>query len=168
MSTIIKVPIRLKRITNNVGFTMLEVMLSMTLMAILAAMSSVVYYSLQNKNGLDIAATTIAQSARRAQALAQASDGDIGWGVYVQAGKITLFKGSTFATKTAGFDEVFDMPATITLANNTTNTTIPNYEVDFAKFTGDAVTIPAAVGLKLTSNGQTKAITINAKGMVSL
>ena len=139
------------------GFTLLEVLLSVAIIGIMAGISVPVYQSLQVRNDLDIGATAVTQSARRAQILAQASDGDIGWGVYIQSGFITLFKGASYATRDNVYDEVFDLPVSITPSGMS--------EIVYIKFTG----MPQAVGtVTLTSNAnETRTISINAKGTIS-
>lgn len=132
-------------------------LLSISLITIIAGISVPVYQSFQVRNDLDIATTTLAQSLRRAEVLAQAVDGDISWGVSIQSGNITLFKGTSYAARDTALDEVFDVPTSIAPSGVS--------EIVFAKFTG----LPTSTGtITLTSNiNETRAITINAKGMVS-
>src|SRR3989338_10957347 len=92
---------------KNAGFTLIEVLLSITAIAIIAGISIPVYQSFKNRNDLDIAATVFAQTARRAQVLAQAADGDTSWGARAQSGSITLFKGGSYATRDASYDETY-------------------------------------------------------------
>ena len=142
---------------KNAGFTLIEVLLSITAIAIIAGISIPVYQSFQNRNDLDIAATTFAQTIRRAQVLAQAADGDMNWGTRAQSGSITLFKGVNYEGRDTAYDEVFDMPSSIIVSGT--------QEYVFTKFTG----LPQTTGaLTLTSmNNETRTITINANGMVS-
>lgn len=143
----------MKKKNTTQGFTLIELLLTIATVGVLAGMSIPVYQSFQTKNNVTIAANTVAQTARRAQLLAQASDGDTTWGVNIESGSITLFRGA--ATGSA-FDETFDMPTTITPSGTTSFV--------FNKFTG----YPQSAGtLTLTStNGDAKTININAKGMV--
>lgn len=142
---------------TKAGFTLLEVLLSIAAITIITGISIPVYQSIQVRNDLDIAATTIAQNARRAQALAQASDGDTSWGVHVQSGDVTLFQGPSYAGRNTAFDEVSGVPTSITPSGIS--------EVVFAKFSG----LPTSTGTAtLTSNtNETRNITINSKGMVN-
>lgn len=99
----------------------------------------------------------MAQTMRRAQTVAQGVDGDTGWGVYLQSGSITLFKGTSYAARDSSFDEAFEVPTSITPTGIS--------EIVFTKFSG----IPQTTGtITLTSNtNETRNITINAKGMVN-
>jgi len=142
---------------RNAGFTLIEVIMSIAAMAVIAGISIPVYQSLQVKNDLDIAAVTIAQSLRRAQLLSEAVDGDISWGVAVQSGSIAVFKGTSYAARDGSYDELFDVPTSITPSGVS--------EVVFAKFTG----LPQAAGtITLTSNtNEIRNVTINQKGAVN-
>ena len=139
------------------GFTMLEVILSVAAIGIITGIGVPVYQAFQVRNDLDVGATTIAQSLRRAQVLAEASDGDSGWGVAVATGTITLFKGATYAARDATYDEVFLVPSSIASSGLS--------EVAFAKLSG----LPGSTGTTTltSSGGEVRTIIINAKGTVS-
>lgn len=139
------------------GFTLIETMLAIALIAVLSGLSIVFYTSFQNKNSLDLATNTITQSLRRAQVLSRAMDGDSTWGLNVQSGSITVFKGASYAARDITYDETFDTPTNITPSGLS--------EVVFTKLTGD----PNSTGTFTLTNadGETSAITINGKGMIS-
>lgn len=140
--------------TTN-GFTLLELLLVIATITILVGFSVPVSARSQVKNDLDIATSTIVQSLRRAEILSKAVDGDIGWGVNIGSGNITLFKGNTYATRDTNFDETTTLQPTITPSGLS--------EIDFAKFTG----LPGSTGtITLTTSSDTKNITINAKGAI--
>lgn len=137
------------------GFTLLEVLLSVALIAVLVGISIPIYQSFQVRNDLDIATVEIVQNMRRAQALSYAVDGDTSWGVKIQSGNITVFKGANYVARDINSDEVFNIPTSITPAGLS--------EVVFTKFTG----LPQTTGtITLTSNSnETRSIAINQKGM---
>jgi len=144
-------------LSHNTGFTLIEIMLSLAIISLIAATGIPIFQSFQNRNELDIATVTFAQSLRRAQILSRASDGDTSWGMYVQPGDITLFKGLSYVGRDNTFDEVFTIPISI-VASGT-------QEYVFSRFTG----LPQSVGsLTFTSvNNETRIITINTKGTIS-
>lgn len=139
------------------GFTLLEVLLSVALLALLTGMGAPVYQAMQNRNSLDISTNSLVQSLRRAQLLSQASEGDSSWGVKVQSGSIVLFRGSSYAARNAGYDEIFDIPTNIILSGVN--------EIVFDKLSG----LPQTTGtMTLTSTaGETRNMTVNEKGMIS-
>jgi len=132
-------------------------MLSVAVIGIITGISAPVYQSFQNRNNIDIAAASVAQSLRRAEVLATAVDGDVAWGVDIRPGSITLFKGSSYAGRDTAFDEVYDFPQSITSSGLA--------QVVFARFSG----APQTTGtITLTnSNTETRTITINAKGTIT-
>lgn len=141
---------------NVRGFTILELLLVIASIAVIAGFSLPLWRNLQIKNDLDISVITIAQSLRRAQILSQAVDADIGWGLRVQSGSITLFQGNTYATRNTNFDETFTLQSTITPSGLS--------EIDYVKFTG----LPGTTGtITLTTESNSKTITINSKGMIN-
>ncbi len=139
------------------AFTLIEILLTLAICSVLFAFSVPVYQLLQTRNDMEVGANTIAQNYRRAQLLSQAVNGDANWGVNVQRGHITIFKGTDYATRDASFDEDFDLPTSITVSGET--------ETVFAKFTG----LPESAGtVVLTArNNETREITVNEKGIVT-
>ena len=137
------------------AFTLLEVLLSVSLIAALAALSTPVFRMFQVKNNLDNAAVTVAQTWRRSQVLSQAAADDSSWGTYVQVGSITLFKGVSYISRDTDWDEVFPV------AGNITPTGLQ--EVVFSRFYG----LPQATGtLSFSAFEEVRTVNINAKGTV--
>ena len=148
----------LKKLNNrsHAGFTLLELLLSVAVISALAGLSLPVYRTLLSKNDLDIAAVTIAQSARRAKVLSQAVDSDTTWGVKAQSGSIVIFKGTSYSVRDANFDEIFDVPGNISVGGAS--------EIVFAKFTG----FPQTTGtMNISTESDSRSVTINEKGMVN-
>lgn len=142
---------------KQAGFTLLEVLLSISVIIIITGISIPLYQSFQNRNDLEIAAITTAQSLRRAQILSQGMDGDTNSGVHIQSGDITVFHGVNYSSRDITLDEIFTIPSSIVTSG------IP--EVIFNKFTG----LPQTTGtITFTSvNNEVRNITINEKGMVN-
>lgn len=138
------------------GFTLMEILLVMALLVIVASFSLPIFTAVQSRSDLDNTAIMIAQTLRRAQILTQAVDGDTTWGVYLAAGSLTLFKGSSFASRETNYDEVFDLATNITPSDLT--------EIVYSKFYG----LPQVTGaITLTSiNNNIKTLNLNAKGAV--
>lgn len=140
----------------NNGFSLIEVLLSIALIALLSGIAAPVFLRLQTKNDLDLAVTSLAQSLRRAQVQSQAVDGDISWGVKIQTSSLTLFKGPSFAARDITYDETSDLNPNITLSGPT--------EIVFAKFTG----LPQTIGtITFSINSDSVTLNVNEKGTVT-
>lgn len=138
------------------GFTLLEMIMVVMLIALLFGMATTVYYSTYQRNDLDIAAITTVQGLRNTQARARSAQGSGAHGVYVQSSSITLFQGSSYATRDTAYDEVYEIPATITIAGT--------QEIVFSGLNGK----PQVTGsLVLTAaNNESRTITINDYGVI--
>jgi len=139
------------------GFTLIEILLSISLITVLAVIAIPIYYSLLYRNDLDVAKNQVVQSLRRAEILSSANDGDITWGLKIQLGSVVIFKGASYSARDVNYDELYQI----------SNSIIPSglTEIVFAKMTG----FPQSTGtVILTSqNNETRNITINSKGQIS-
>lgn len=138
------------------GFTLLEVLLSVTIIATLAGVSLPIYNSFAVRNDLDLTTQQVVNTLRRAQTYARGMEEDSAWSVEVQASAVTLFKGTNFAARDTSDDEVVALGSASASGLG---------EVQFAKLTA----APNATGtITITSNAnETRTITINAKGVVN-
>lgn len=138
------------------GFTLLEVLLCVTILGLLAGLSLPVYASFTRRNDLDVATQQIVNALRRAEQYSRAVQGDSTWGVQVQSGQATLYKGTSYASRTSGFDETITIPSSITVSGGS--------DVQFAKLSG-APSATASYTLTSTVN-DSRTVTVNAEGMV--
>ena len=139
------------------GFTLVEMLLSVAIIAMMAGLSLPIYQSFQNRNELDITAQNLASAMRRAQTYSRGMSGDSQWGVAVQSGAITLFKGATYAGRDATYDEVS------TVSSSTGVSGLG--EISFAKLSGAPSTSGTVTFTNI--NNETRVVSINAEGMVS-
>jgi prepilin-type N-terminal cleavage/methylation domain-containing protein len=142
---------------NERGFTLIEMLLSIAIIVMLVGLSLPVYQSFQSRNDLDIATQSIADMLRRAQSYARGVNGDTTWGVHLQSGSATLFKGASYASRATGFDETTVIASTYTVSGVS--------DVVFSKFSATPSTT-GSITLARTTN-DTRTISINGKGMVS-
>ena len=140
------------------GFTLLELLLSVSLVALLAAISAPMYLSLQAENEVVISATTIGDVLRRGQIRAQAVDADSSWGVEMVSSTVTIFKGNNFIARDQGFDENYNLAPTVNVSGLN--------EVVFDKFSGWT---SASGTIMITHlNGRQKNVSINQLGIVGI
>ncbi len=139
------------------GFTLVEMILAMAMLLVLFGIASPFYQKYQSKNDLDLAVISVAQNLRRAQTLSQAVDANSAWGLYLQGGSITVFRGVSYVARNSSFDERIMMPDVVVPSGLS--------EIVFTKFTGLPVSI-GTITLTNTSINEVKNITINSQGMV--
>ena len=137
------------------GFTLVELLLVIAIVAILAGVSFPYYSKILFRNSLSISNQAISQSLRRAQLLSQSGQSDSQWGIYAQANSLTLFSGATYATRDSSLDELHNLSEGIVLTGDT--------EIVFEKFTGELVVDKL---LTLTLDNEEVNIYLNTKGMV--
>ena len=137
------------------GFTLFELLLSISLIAILFGISVPIYQSFQVRNDLDITRSNIIDSMRRSQILSLASKGGTTWGVRIENSSIIIFQGADYLSRDPLLDEIYDIPLSI----------IPSgiNEIIFSRLDGS----PSLTGvITLTSSiNEVKTITINEKGI---
>lgn len=100
------------------GFTFIELLVVLGLTVTLAALAVPLFFNWQSQSGLDTAAQELIGAIREAQARAMAGDGASPWGVYFDdaaAGdRFVLFRGASFATRDAAFDQATGLPPSVT------------------------------------------------------
>lgn len=144
--------------SNERGFSLIEMLLSVAIISLLVGLSMPVYQSFQQRNDLDLTTQSVAEMLRRAQTYARGVKSDSPWGVRVSAGSAVLFKGTSYATRDTNFDEATTLSPALSVSGLS--------DIHFSKLTA----IPSTTGsVTLTDNtiNETRTITINAKGMVS-
>jgi prepilin-type N-terminal cleavage/methylation domain-containing protein len=136
------------------GFSLVEMLVVVGILALLIAVAEPLYHLFEVQNDLQLAATTYSQALDRAQLLSQAVSDDSGWGVLIATSTITVFQGTTYASRNSAYDEQYPFSTSFSVSGLT--------EVDFAKFTG----LPNTSGTTTitTSGFPSKSIVINAKG----
>lgn len=140
------------------GFTLIEMLLAVGLIAVLTGIGAPIFARAQTKNDLDMTVAIWVNSLRRAQVLAQANLGDSQWGVKAQSGLITVFKGASFAARDVTYDEDFALPTTISFSGV--------IEVVMSKLSGyPNTTGTTTIGSNVISD--TAAIIINSRGTLS-
>ena len=142
---------------NNKGFTLIEALLSITILVIIAGLSIPVAQRFYTRNNLDVATHSLVQTIRKTQSFAMGSNGDSKWGIRFSNPTITVFKGENFAGREQEFDENYDMPNTVRVSGIE--------ELVFDKMSGLPNTTQDII--LTNSDGETKTISTNSKGFIS-
>ena len=139
------------------GFTLIEALLSVAIIAILAGLSLPLYRSYAAQNDLSLAAQYISTSLRRAETYAQNGAQDSPWGVSVQTSQVVVYKGDSYENRDRTYDEATTL-GSITSVSGVT-------DVSFARLT----TEPSATGaISITStNNETRTMSVNEQGTIS-
>lgn len=147
------------------GYTVVELVLVIGILAILIAASVPAFTSFTSRYQADTQSQDLAQLLRIAQNKSMVSEDDSQFGVHLvtgDGGSFTLFKGSTYAGRDLSFDEEVH-----TLPNGTSLTdTITGDDVIFTKVEGS--TVNTGVITITQGAGGSHTVTINEVGMVDL
>lgn len=138
------------------GFTLLEILLVILIIAFLAGIILPLGFNFYKNQQLQEGAQGILQTLRRAQLKAMSVEGDSSFGVKIESKNYILFRGSSFATRDPQYDEVFDLPAAISVGGLS--------EVVFSKSEGK----PNISGnVVLSTNSESRTININPVGRIN-
>lgn len=138
------------------GFTLLEILLVIGIISILLVFIVPVSLDFYKSQQLEIQTQSLVQTLRRAQSKAMAIELDSSFGVFISNQNYILFKGNSYLTRDAQYDETFDLPEIIEPSGLS--------EVVFLKFEGK----PNVTGnVILTSNSDTRTININEIGRIN-
>jgi len=145
------------RSRSSRGFTLIEIILAISLLAIIFSTLAPVYNYFFTRNNLDLASQQLVQNLRRAQTLARGMENDSNWGVYVTSSSTTIFSGAAYASRNTANDETGNLGGNI-FASGTT-------EIIFQKLSGKPLTT-ATIILKSPDN-ENKNVIINSQGTIS-
>lgn len=138
------------------GFSLIELLLAVSIVGILAVTAVPVFRGLLSENDLAIGRMMLSQAARRAEANARAMKDDSDWGMYAASGRAVVFKGNDFSSRDETQDAAFALPSSIKF---------PETTVIFSRFTA----LPSqSVSLSLKAvNGNTVIWTLDTQGIIN-
>jgi len=144
------------------GFTFIEMIVVVALVAVMAAMTSFFYSNYYLKTAAQSADTQLTAELRKAQMYSVMDKQGSGWGVTFTGGNIVLYEGNTYASSIPAFSEIYSVPASVGVSGFG--------EIDFARVTG----LPHWPGLAgfgtttvmITGAPNTYTIVINPRGIV--
>lgn len=138
------------------GFTLIEILLSIAVIAILVGVMAPVTLSVLSRTNLSEAADRVADTLRTAELNARTGKNDMAWGVHYVAPTITLFAGDSYGARVVDLDQVDAVNDPIQMTGLT--------EIIFSKNTA----VPSTTGeIVLSSPVGTETITVNEKGLVA-
>lgn len=133
------------------GFTIIELLLTMAMIAILTGITIPLYSISQSKDDLQTEASFVISAIRSAKIFSTSGKENSEWGIHFQQGKMIIFKGTSFSTRDISFDE--EMPVGQSISFTGLN------DIYFTKLYG----IPSATGSITLSipNGDFKNIQVD-------
>lgn len=140
------------------GFTLLELVLSVALFAVLVGAGYPVYQSFASRADLNQATETVVHALRRTQLLARSGAGDSAWGLDIAPSRLVIFRGENYGIRDQAFDERFE------LSDNVMASGV--LDVVFTRFSGEPIGV-GAVTLIVPLGQGTRLISWNAKGVIA-
>lgn len=140
---------------SQAGFTLIEVMLTMALLALVALLSSPFYGHFIFSQEVPVVTDELRGSFGKAQLYSMMGRNGEKWGVAINDGHIVLFQGNSFASRNQDLDEVFSIHPRITVSGMT--------EVVFEKTTGRPDSQPT---ITISGNDVTEVWRMNSEGIL--
>ncbi len=137
------------------GFTLLEIILVVALLAISSGVVAPIYYSAKNSDDLINNRDSLISSLRRAQLLSMAVKNDETWGLKIDNQEIIVFQGNDFLSRNQDYDEIASINRNINVGGID--------EIVFSKLSGRPSLSDDFI---LTSNNKTIEISVNQLGIV--
>lgn len=146
------------------GFTLVELIVTIGIFAILAALSSLNFFSTYSQSKLGAAQEVLLADLKTAQSNAMSGKGDTGvgvdgWGLkVVSSSQYQIFPGSTYASNPLNIVTNLGSDLTVT-------TTFPNDEIVFESVSGNVVGyLSGQDTITLSSGGNSRVIRLNGYG----
>lgn len=142
---------------TNLGVTFIELIMIVAFVSIIGATAIPIGSGFLVRNHLRNKTSELVSSLRTAQLNSLSGKENSQWGVNIESNSMVLFKGSSFIGRDQSFDELFTIPASIT---------ITPVEVVFDKVTGNPNT---AATITIQSNANDiRTVAINQVGVVDV
>lgn len=148
------------------GFTLLELLITVAIVAVMSVVAGTGYIALQRRMALDSVASDIVVALRRAQQKAIAQEEGVVWGIHFDntgsQGFFSLFTGSPYNPANVRETQYIVRPVTFVYPESGTAV-----DVVFAKLTGFPAGTPSII-IQAGSSAFQKTITVNVLGTVTV
>lgn len=146
---------------KNKGFTLIEILIVVGILAVLIAVVSPAFSTMRNNEVLKSTTADIVSAIDKARSQTLASVNSLEYGVHFESSKIVIFQGTTYSSGDANNEDIFiSSPASISNINLTGGAV----DVYFDRLSG----APSKTGtITVSVSSSTKTITISTTGAVS-
>lgn len=149
------------------GFTLIEFIIAVTIVAVLAAASIGAYFASHRKAVLNTTAEQIQQSLRLARQRSVSQQEGLGWGVHFEnstsaAPWYSIYKNSPYSP--ANVTEYYSLPTQVRFVNPPSGATL---NVEFTKRTG-ATAGDTSVIIELSPEGTQRSISVSSAGVIDI
>ena len=125
------------KVQKRRGFSLVELLLSVAIIAGLASLSAPVTIRYLSYHNLASAEDSAIMALRRAQSLSFYDRNAQPWGVYIQEGEIVVFSGTSYASRESFRDERYAISPGITITGDK--------EIIFDRLTGEVESLKTVV-----------------------
>lgn len=148
---------------SDIGFTLIEVIITAGIIAVLAGLAIPVSNVFLSRNELNSEALKIVDALRRARIQSMSAAEDSIWGVHFTSADYTVFRGPSYNPAEA-FNDTFSLPGILTVSGITING--GGNDIIFDRITGNTSTF----GTTTIQNDalQNRTIIVNQAGTINL
>lgn len=134
------------------GFTIVELILVITLITMLFAISTPFFVGLNNRNDVNLTYNYLESSIRRSNQLAKSQYMNQNWGLYIDNinNKLIIYKGDDYLSRDISQDEEILVPDGISFQTD--------QDINFEQLSGDLST--SNIIITISKNGYTKDLNI--------
>lgn len=133
---------------NNTGFTLVEILISLFVLAILSSFLWGGLKASRDNQGLSTGVETVLSALSEARTKTTSSEGDNQFGVYLDSGRVVIFQGTTF-TEPNSLNREFKLDAVVAISS--TALSVSTSTIIFQKITGETTNY-GTITISLKSN----------------
>jgi prepilin-type N-terminal cleavage/methylation domain-containing protein len=158
---------KIRGMRNSVGFTLIEIMVVIAVLLLVSALSIGSFSLLNKKTEIDSAKNNLTSTLNKAKNKTLASEGPAQYGIYfnivANPDQYVFFQGPSYASRNINFDEIYNLPKTINIANLSLN--VSGNEVVFNRLDGNTNNY-GFLSLESSSANETRTIYIYKSGEI--